>query len=122
MDFRVQAVDGESASVVVFDYSQLLASLESKRVGAQRFASTDTLGSGIQTIEKAKQSALVAIDLDLKYNDTLKVLAQPGEPRSCLNALVLGNGVHWTAKDKMVLGTYLDYTFLVGDQSNYSLC
>jgi hypothetical protein len=29
--------------------------------------------------------------------------------------VALGNGVHWTAKDLAVLGTYVDYTYLVRD-------
>lgn len=57
--------------ISVLDSSAPLASLESKRVGAQRFAGTDDLGSGIQTIEKAKQTSLVAVDFDLQFNEQM---------------------------------------------------
>jgi hypothetical protein len=57
--------------VSVLDSEVPLASLESKRVGAQRFSGSDALGSGIQTIEKAKQTSLVAIDFDLQFNETM---------------------------------------------------
>jgi hypothetical protein len=95
---------------------EILASIESKRVGAQRFSSSNTLGSGIQTIEKAKQAALAALDIGLKQNGTIKPLAG-GAAAQCLSFVVLGNGVHWTEKDKNILGTYVDYTYLVGDKS-----
>jgi hypothetical protein len=29
--------------------------------------------------------------------------------------VALGNGVHWNTKDKAVLGTFVDFTFLVKD-------
>jgi hypothetical protein len=117
LDLRLRSVDAQNASFDVVDRSKLLASLESKRVGAQRFSGSDNLGSGIQTIEKAKQASLVAIDLDLKVNGTVKPLQQRGAQKNLLSFVALGNGVHWTAKDKAVLGTYVDFTFLVPDQS-----
>lgn len=102
-------------SIDLIDKTALLASLESKRVGAQRFSGSDTLGAGIQTIEKAKQASLVAIDLDLKHNKQVKPLGTAAGEKKLLSFVALGNGVHWTAKDKAVLGTYVDYTFLVSD-------
>lgn len=114
LDLRVTDLRDDAASIDVVNRSTLLASLESKRVGAQRFSGSDKLGSGIQTIEKAKQASLVAIDLDLKYNNSVKPLQGGGE-KQVLSFVALGNGVHWTEKDKAVLGTYVDYTFLVRD-------
>ncbi|HEX3693468.1 MAG TPA: hypothetical protein VHU13_09005 [Solirubrobacteraceae bacterium] len=115
MDLRVTAIADGTASIDVVDLSRLLASLESKRVGAQRFAASDKLGSGIQTIEKAKQASLVAIDLDLQHNQNVKPLEAEGTDKVLLSFVALGNGVHWTTKDLQVLGTYVDYTFLVKD-------
>ncbi len=115
IDLRVLDIRPESVDIDVVDRSALLASLESKRVGAQRFSGSDKLGSGIQTIEKAKQASLVAIDLDLEHNGNVKPLEQPGTRKKLISLVALGNGVHWTVKDKAVLGTYVDYTYLVRD-------
>ncbi|HEV7527618.1 MAG TPA: hypothetical protein VGO29_01845 [Solirubrobacteraceae bacterium] len=114
-DLRITAVADGLAAIDVVDLTRLLASLESKRVGAQRFAGSDKLGSGIQTIEKAKQASLVAIDLDLQHNRNVKPLESEGSDKALLSFVALGNGVHWTPKDLQVLGTYVDYTFLVKD-------
>jgi hypothetical protein len=84
-------------------------------VGAQRFSGSEKLGSGIQTIEKAKQASLVAIDLDIRHSGLVKPLQEPGAPKQTISVVALGNGVHWTAKDLAVLGTYVDYTYLVRD-------
>jgi len=94
-----------------------IASIESKRVGAQRFSSSDKLGSGIQTIEKAKQTSLVAIDFDLQFNDELLVNSQINDQRKFRSFALLGNGVHWTDHDLSVLETYVDYTFQVKDDA-----
>jgi hypothetical protein len=115
LDLRVHAVAADGVSLDIVDRSRLLASLESKRVGAQRFSGSDKLGSGIQTIEKAKQASLVAIDVDIKHNGTVKPLQDGGEQKETISLVALGNGVHWTDKDKAVLGTYVDYTFLAKD-------
>jgi hypothetical protein len=115
-DLRIVALGDGTVSVDVVDHTRLLASLESKRVGAQRFSESEKLGSGIQTIEKAKQASLVAIDLDLQHNRNVKPLEAPGTPKNLLSFVALGNGVHWTTKDLQVLGTYVDYTFLVRDE------
>ena len=114
-DLRVTSLTSESVGFDLIDKVALLASLESKRVGAQRFSSSDALGAGIQTIEKAKQASLVAIDLDLKHNRQVKPLGSATKEKQLLSFVALGNGVHWTTKDKAVLGTYVDYTFLVKD-------
>lgn len=113
-DLRLTDLREGAATFDVVDKSDLLASLESKRVGAQRFQGSDKLGSGPQTIEKAKQASLVAVDLDLQYNNCVKPLEEGGDKR-LLSLVALGNGVHWSEKDKAVLGTYVDYTFLVRD-------
>ncbi len=115
VDVRITEMHPASVSVDIVNHMQLLASLESKRVGAQRFSDSDKLGSGIQTIEKAKQASLVAIDLDLAYNNNVKPLGATTDQKQLLSFVALGNGVHWTEKDKAVLGTYVDYTFLVHD-------
>lgn len=117
LDLRVRSISSAGVAIDIVDRSKLLASLESKRVGAQRFSGSNKLGSGIQTIEKAKQASLVAIDLDLKVNGTVKPLQTPGGEKQLLSFVALGNGVHWTKKDKQVLGTYVDFTFLVPDKS-----
>ena len=113
---KLSALTGTSARCSILDLKQVKASVESKRVGAQRFSASESLGSGIQTIEKAKQAALVAIDADLHYNGTIKPLAAPDQ-RSYISTVVLGNGVHWTAKDKNILRTFVDYTYLARDTS-----
>lgn len=104
--------------ISVLRAAEPLASLESKRVGAQRFASSDKLGSGIQTIEKAKQTALVAVDFDLRFNDEL-LARSPSRTssRRFRSFAVLGNGVHWTPHDLSILATYVDYTFQVKDET-----
>jgi hypothetical protein len=117
VDLRVVSVDEEGAIIDVIDRRQLIASLESKRVGAQRFSGSENLGSGIQTIEKAKQASLVAIDLDLKHNGTIKPLREDRSDQQLISLVALGNGIHWTTKDKAVLGTYADYTFVVSSQA-----
>lgn len=117
IDLRLINVSDESVDVDVVDKSDLLASLESKRVGAQRFNGTTKLGSGIQTIEKAKQASLVAIDIDLANNGNVKPLGPQADAKRTLSFVALGNGVHWTDKDKNVLRTYVDFTYLVKDDS-----
>jgi hypothetical protein len=115
LDLRVVAVDGGRVELDIVDFTILLGSLESKRVGVQRFSGSDKLGTGIQTIEKAKQASLVAIDLDLRHNGTIKPLATASDARRLISLVAVGNGVNWTPKDKAVLGTYVDFTYLVRD-------
>jgi hypothetical protein len=115
LDIRVRKANGD-VDIDVVDRSRLLASLESKRVGAQRFSGSDKLGSGIQTIEKAKQASLVAIDLDLRHNGSVKPLEGPNQ-KTTISVVALGNGVHWTSKDRAVLRTYVDFTYLVKDKA-----
>jgi hypothetical protein len=116
LDLRIVSVVDDEAEIDLVDRSRLLASLESKRVGAQRFSGSEKLGSGIQTIEKAKQASLVAIDLDLLHNGSVKPLEREGaEAKQLISMVALGNGVHWTDKDKAILATYVDFTFLVKD-------
>ncbi len=112
---KLVQIDGDTARVAVLDGGNPLASLESKRVGAQRFSSTKKLGSGIQTIEKAKQTSLVAIDFDIRYNQGMLVLGNAEDQRPFRSFALLGNGVHWTDHDLAVLSTYVDFTFLVRD-------
>lgn len=114
---KLSKLTHDGARFAVLDTSNVRASVESKRVGAQRFSNSDMLGSGIQTIEKAKQAALVAIDADLKFNGTIKALSPEGARRNYVSVAVLGNGVHWTDKDKNILRTFIDYTYLVSDDS-----
>jgi hypothetical protein len=114
---KLSAVAPDMARLVFLNSNDVRASVESKRVGAQRFSSSEKLGSGIQTIEKAKQASLVAIDADLKFNGTIKALADPDHARRYISFIVLGNGVHWTEKDKAIMGTYIDYAFLACDAS-----
>jgi hypothetical protein len=114
---KVCEIKPDRVRLVVLDPTDVRASVESKRVGAQRFKNQEKLGSGIQTIEKAKQAALVAIDADLKFNGMLKAQFPHEAKRRYISVVVLGNGVHWTEKDKHVLGTYVDYTFLVPDET-----
>lgn len=117
LDLRYVREDLDGILIDVVDRSQLLASIESKRVGAQRFSGSSKLGAGIQTIEKAKQASLVAIDLDLQHNGSVKPLESGLERKKLLSIVVLGNGVHWTEKDRAVLGTYVDFTWLVKDSA-----
>lgn len=112
----VEVADGR-CRVAILDSESPLASLESKRVGAQRFSGSDALGSGIQTIEKAKQTSLVAIDFDLRYNERMLNQSTDEYPRPFRSFALLGNGVHWTDHDLSVLETYVDFTFQVKDEA-----
>lgn len=116
---KLSAVETGRARLSILNMRDVRASVESKRVGAQRFSNSEALGSGIQTIEKAKQAALVAIDADLMFNQTIKAyaVASPNTPRPYKSVVVLGNGVHWTTNDRQILGTYVDYTFLIPDST-----
>lgn len=114
---KLVSIDGPKARISILNGFKPLASLESKRVGAQRFSSSDKLGSGIQTIEKAKQTSLVAIDFDLLFNDGMLVASAPDDYRPFRSFALLGNGVHWTDHDLSVLQTYVDYTFQVKDEA-----
>lgn len=109
--------DDQSVRLSILDLANPVASIESKRVGAQRFSGTEKLGSGIQTIEKAKQASLVAVDFDLEYNGTAMALGGRDATRPYRSFVILGNGVHWTDHDLSVLDTYVDYTYLVHDSA-----
>lgn len=113
--FKVVNVTSTHVRLSVLDLLRPVASIESKRVGAQRFSGTEKLGSGIQTIEKAKQTSLVAIDLDLKNNKTILCQTPAGVDRTFRSFVILGNGVHWTNHDLAILGTYVDYSYLASD-------
>jgi hypothetical protein len=106
-----------SVRLAILDRANPVASIESKRVGAQRFSGTEKLGSGIQTIEKAKQASLVAVDFDLKYNGTAMAIEGRDAARPYRSFVILGNGVHWTDHDSAVLDTYVDYTYCVRDSA-----
>jgi hypothetical protein len=112
---KLVKADATAVRFSILDTHKPVASIESKRVGAQRFSGSEKLGSGIQTIEKAKQASLVAIDFDLKYNGTLLAQSASGANRSFRSFVVLGNGIHWTVNDLAILETYVDYTYLVDD-------
>lgn len=114
---KLVEVSQSHCRVSVLDAEVPLASLESKRVGAQRFSSSDALGSGIQTIEKAKQTSLVAIDFDLQFNERMLSQMTGDSPRQFRSFALLGNGVHWTDHDLSVLQTYVDFTFQVKDEA-----
>ncbi len=117
LQIKIWINEDQSARVSILDLSSPIASIESKRVGAQRFSATEKLGSGIQTIEKAKQASLVAVDFDLLYNETAMTLSGRDAQRSYRSFVILGNGVHWTPHDLSILDAYVDCTYLVGDQS-----
>ncbi|MDP8223226.1 MAG: hypothetical protein P9L99_07705 [Candidatus Lernaella stagnicola] len=114
---KLVQVNGNKCRISILNSALPLASLESKRVGAQRFSSSTKLGSGIQTIEKAKQTSLVAIDFDLQFNASMLASSPFGSLRPFRSFALLGNGVHWTDHDLSVLQTYVDYTFQVGDEA-----
>jgi carbon monoxide dehydrogenase subunit G len=109
--------DDGSVRFSILNLADPVASIESKRVGAQRFSGTEKLGSGIQTIEKAKQASLVAVDFDLKYNGTAMAIGGRDATRPYRSFVILGNGVHWTDHDLSVLDTYVDYTYLMHDSA-----
>lgn len=119
---RLTKVTSHSAELALLEPAIPLLTIESKRVGAQRFSSSDKLGAGIQTIEKAKQAALVAIDADLRFNGTVKPQAIPQQSRRYLSVVVLGNGIHWEAKSRKVLTTYIDHIYQVPDTSIIRYC
>jgi hypothetical protein len=115
---KIVHVDASIVRLSVIDLATPVGSIESKRVGAQRFSKSSKLGSGIQTIEKAKQASLAAIDFDLKFNGTLLLhQSNASESRAFKSFVVLGNGVHWTENDLAILETYVDYTYLATDEA-----
>jgi hypothetical protein len=114
---KLVEVSDTRCRVSILDAQTPLASLESKRVGAQRFSGSDALGSGIQTIEKAKQTSLVAVDFDLQFNEMMLSQGAPDSPRQFRSFALLGNGVHWTDHDLSVLQTYVDFTIQVKDEA-----
>jgi hypothetical protein len=113
---KLVQLNAQECRLSILNALQPVASVESKRVGAQRFSGSDKLGSGIQTIEKAKQTALVAVDFDLQFNDELLVHAHEKQ-RAFKSFALLGNGVHWTDHDLSVLETFVDFTFQVKDEA-----
>lgn len=117
LDVRLSELTSSHARLAILERSSPVASIESKRVGAQRFSSSDQLGSGIQTIEKAKQASLVAVDFDLEYNGNLMAITGHGSQRKYRSFVVLGNGVHWTQHDLAILETYVDYSYLATDDA-----
>ncbi len=119
---KLRGTADSGAQLTLLDLQKVIASVESKRVGAQRFADSDKLGAGIQTIEKAKQTALVAVDLDLRINGNLKKQRDEDELAAYLSIVVVGNGVHWELKSRKVLGTYVDAGFLIKDDSIIRYC
>lgn len=119
---RLTKTEGDHVEVSLLDPRDVLSSIESKRVGAQRFSDSEKLGAGLQTIEKAKQTALVAVDLDLSLNKSVKPQSVSGQPRKYLSVVVLGNGVHWEAKSRKVLDTFVEYAFLVPDTTILRYC
>lgn len=119
---RLTTIEEDFVELALLDPRDVLISIESKRVGAQRFSDSEKLGAGIQTIEKAKQTALVAVDLDLTLNKVVKAQAIEGQPRKYLSLVVLGNGAHWEAKSRKVLDTFVEHAFLVPDEAIIRYC
>lgn len=119
---RLIQIAADSVEIALIEPNTPLASIESKRVGAQRFSKTDKLGAGIQTIEKAKQAALVALDTDLHFNKTIKPRANSEELRRYISFVVLGNGIHWEPKSRKVMLTYIDHVYQVPDASIIRYC
>lgn len=115
LQLKVSSIEGNTVRVSLLRRDSPVATIESKRVGAQRFSASDKLRSGIQTIEKAKQASLTAVDLDLRYNDAALALSGRGPQRPFRTFVILGNGVHWTEHDLSILETYVDYTYLARD-------
>ncbi|MFP2911493.1 hypothetical protein ACLESD_42000 [Pyxidicoccus sp. 3LFB2] len=112
---RLVSVTDTGARFSLLELENPKLSIESKRVGAQRFSNSESLGSGIQTIEKAKQASLVAIDFDLAFNKSILALTGRNGKRPFRSIVVLGNGVHWKKNDVAVLETYVDFTYLATD-------
>lgn len=117
VQLKVSIINDDIVRLSLLRLDSPIATIESKRVGAQRFSSSDKLGSGIQTIEKAKQASLTAVDFDLRYNETALALSGRVPQRSFRSFVILGNGVHWTEHDLSILDTYVDYTYLVRDSA-----
>lgn len=116
MLLKLAAVTEKRVRLSVLQSQKVRCTVESKRVGAQRFSSSESLGPGIQTIEKAKQASLVAIDCSLQYNNSILPQRKRGSP-NFISTVILGNGVHWKKKDLSILATYVDYTYLIPDSS-----
>lgn len=65
---------------------------------------------------------MVAVDLDLNLNKVVKAQAVSGQQRKYLSIVVLGNGVHWEAKSRKVLDTFVEHAFLIPDEAIIRYC
>jgi len=109
---KVLEVKNGKARLCVLNLSDPLVDIESKRVGIEE--TKGELLVGPQSIEKAKQTALVAIDLRRKYGRAWKYNHEMGR---LISIAVLGNGASWKQKDLAILSEYMDYTAVIRDNS-----
>jgi hypothetical protein len=75
----------------------------------------DTCLTGPQTIEKAKQTAWVALDVRKKECGHWGKEDVPDQQRSFVSVLVVGEPSHWEEKSRQVVSTALDYNLFVDD-------
>ena len=113
-NIRIKAfkIKGDHVQLVVLNLSDPLVHIESKRVGVEE--TKGKLLPAPQTIEKAKQTSLVAIDLRRKYGGVWKYNREIGR---FISIAVLGNGVHWKKKDMAILSEYVDYVYKIKDEA-----
>ena len=70
---------------------------------------------GPQTIEKAKQASLVAIDLRKKIDNIWNKTDLPSEQKKMTFIHVICEASHWGNKSKDIISTYIDYNLIVPD-------
>jgi hypothetical protein len=78
------------------------------------FALFDCL-TGPQTIEKAKQASLVAMDVRRKIDGHWGKEDIPEENKTIISILVLCEFSHWEAKSRSVIKTCIDHNLIVPD-------
>jgi hypothetical protein len=72
--------------------------------------------TGPQTIEKAKQAALVAMDVRRKVDGKWGKEDIKEEDKSVISILVLTEASHWEAKSRKVITTCIDHNIIVPDE------
>lgn len=71
--------------------------------------------TGPQTIEKAKQASLVAMDLRKKIDGVWGKEEIPEEKKSIISVLVLCEFSHWEAKSRNVIKCCIDHNLIIPD-------
>jgi len=71
--------------------------------------------TGPQTIEKAKQAALVSLDVRRKVDGSWGKEEIEDKDRTFVSCLIIGEASHWEEKSRKVIRTTIDYNIIVPD-------